>query len=122
VKYAIIFGLAIIISGGAACAVVHRDEVHNLLAGRHAYDQKEIEISGELRVDHEFVNLFSKDRSECIGLLTHVEDLQHYAALHGRRVHVRGILDAEGCGQRGMCVHQLCGPAILRNVTVRTGP
>ena len=120
-RRASLLGLIIVLTGACVGSTGRRDEVHDLLADRSAFDRRDIELTGILRMDHGVANLYSRDGRECIGLVSSAADQPHYRALDGRRVHVRGKLDAEGCGLRGMCTHQMCGPAIMRDVTVRGG-
>ena len=92
--------------------------MHELLANRHALDGSHVEVQGILEVDHGYVNLMARNRQECVGLVTYVEDRARYVALNDHRVAASGIMDAEGCGRNGMCSEHFCGPAILRQVTV----
>ena len=105
----------------AACATGSAFSVHRLLSERQAHQATRVSVVGVLGLRHGLVNLFSRNGRECIGLLTHVEDRDSYAALNGQMVSVSGTLEAEGCGRDGICDEHLCGPAILRDVTVSRG-
>lgn len=102
----------------ASCAAGSAFSVHRLLSERQAHQAMRVSVVGVLGLRHGLVNLFSRNGRECIGLLTHVEDRGSYSALNGQTVLVSGILEAEGCGRNGICDEHLCGPAILRDVTV----
>ena len=101
----------------AACASIEADSVKQLIESRAMHDGQPVQVVGTLRYDNGIVNLYSRDVRECIGLLTYVEQQEHYRRLDGRHVRVTGLLDAEGCGLRGFCVERLCGPAVIRQVT-----
>lgn len=104
----------------AVSCMASSDSVRRLLAQRESLDGQRVQVRGVLGVDRGIVNLFSADRNNCLGLLTYTRDLDRYIALDGQRVIASGTLDAEGCGRRGVCVERMCGPAILRDVTIQT--
>lgn len=102
----------------SSCATDHRDDVYSAVQARNANDGKSITISGLLKTNSGYYNLFSSDQKECIGLLLTDSQRQAYEGLAGQKVVVTGKLDAEGCGRDGICVEHICGPTILTDVSV----
>ena len=104
----------------SACASAMKGQsVPVLLANAAAQDGTRVTVHGRLIADHGFINLYSPDRRQCLGLLVFEESKRLYLHRDHRVVTVEGRLQAEGCGREGMCVEQLCGPAILRDVELR---
>jgi hypothetical protein len=103
-----------------ACAATGIGQsVPALLANAAPQDGTRVTVQGRLVADHGFINLYSSDRQQCIGLLVFEEDKRLYLRRDHRVVTVEGRLQAQGCGRIGFCVEQLCGPAILRDVELR---
>lgn len=98
--------------------IASRDDVTHTMEHRNNYNEKTISISGVMRENSGFYNLFSNDRQECIGLLLTDSQRLEYKSYVGHRVTVAGILKAEGCGREGICVEHLCSPTIMTGVTV----
>ena len=92
--------------------------VGGLLSDRDAMNGQIVRTHGTLSVEHGMANLYSADRAECVGLLTHNVSAADLSALSGRSVRAEGRLMAEGCAASGSCSKHLCGPAILYNVRV----
>lgn len=102
----------------ASCATNATDPVQALVRERTAQDGNTVRIRGVLRSSHGLFNLYARNSHVCIGLLMRSDDLNRYRALEGKTVSVSGTLHAEGCGRDGICDEHLCGPAVLRNVTI----
>lgn len=83
-------------------------------------DRTVVSVRGTLSVaEHGLINLHSRNKDECVGLLLTQADMDKYASWDRRDVLVTGTLESEGCGRDGFCDEHLCGPAILTGVTIR---
>jgi hypothetical protein len=112
------FARGFVVAAVASCTTASEYTVRTLIQERSAKDGTYVTVRGVLGLRHGLVNLFSHDREECIGLLTYVDEGARYSRLDGRTVVASGTLQSEGCGREGFCDEHLCGPAILRNVSV----
>jgi hypothetical protein len=106
--------LALVI-GVAGCATTSSTSLPVERAVREASQRNGqlVQVEGFVGSWHNGVNLFSPSRRECIGLLVRDTDVVRFRAIDGRRVTVRGKLEAQGCGYDGICDEHLCGPAVL---------
>lgn len=101
-----------------SCITNLRDEVHSTIESQTENDGQIVTIQGFLKTNNNYYNLFSGDGKVCIGLLLTDTQRQRFQRLVDKRVFVKGRLDAEGCGRRGICVEHICGPTILTDVLV----
>lgn len=99
-----------------------QDAVINMVNHRNSFNNMQVSVEGILETRNGFFNIFSRDRQLCIGLLVYNRDIPRYSALVRRRVVATGRLQAEGCGREGVCTEYLCGPAILRDVSIEPAP
>lgn len=113
-----IFGIALACLTASSCATDKQDQVYSVVNARSDNDGKTLTVSGLLKVDNGYYNLFSRDQKECIGLLLTDSQRESYRSLINRRVAATGKFSAEGCGRAGICVEHICGPAILTDVAV----
>jgi hypothetical protein len=113
----------LLLAAGTLLASCVTDEgpgsVSNLLAQRQAVDGQVVTVRGILSARHGLLNLYSRDRQQCVGLLVTDADRLRYAGLDGRPVQATGRMMAEGCGRNGICDERLCGPAVLRDIQVQ---
>jgi hypothetical protein len=93
--------------------------VARVLSSSAEEDGKRVQVSGIVTPRGNMLNLFSRSGKECIGLLVSDEQKKDLRQFVGRRVVASGILDAQACGRNGVCSEHLCGPAVLRDVTLR---
>jgi len=87
-----------------------------LVAAAAAQDGTRVTVHGRLHLTHGLINLYSRNRRLCVGLLVPINQVERFRRLAGREVTVSGRVQAEGCGREGICDEHLCGPAILRDV------
>lgn len=107
---------------GACATRVGDDPVGRLLAQSQSLNGQEVQAEGVFRARQGVANLYSRDRRQCIGLLTHDVGAGELASLEGRTVRASGRLMAKGCPKGGSCSEHLCGPAVLYNVRVERQP
>lgn len=98
------------------------DPVGRLVAERQSLNGQQVQAEGTFSARHGVANVYSRDRRQCIGLLTHTVPAWDLAAFEGRTVRVAGRLMAAGCPKGGTCNEHLCGPAVLYNVRVERLP
>ncbi|WP_126174528.1 hypothetical protein [Altericroceibacterium xinjiangense] len=90
--------------------------VKRVVADAEVLNGQEVQVHGVIGSWHGGVNLFSPNRHECIGLLAAQTEVLRLRAFEGKRISVRGRLEAQGCGRDGICDEHLCGPAVLSSV------
>lgn len=97
---------------------VQNNTVQTLSADPYAIDGNEVRVTGIVVMQHGLANLYSEDRQECVGLLITDGQRPMFAAQDNQTVDVIGTMWAEGCGREGICDEHLCGPAVLRDVSI----
>lgn len=108
---------AIVLLGAlTSCAPTEASTVRQLVESG-ALTGQALTVSGVLKIDHGYYNLHSPDHARCVGLLLTNDQRARYGSLEGARVTVAGRFDAEGCGRNGLCVEDLCGPAVLTDIS-----
>jgi hypothetical protein len=109
--------------GLSSCATGGDDDpLRRLLAQGQSLNGQEVQVEGIFSARQGVANLYTRDRGQCIGLLTHNVAPAELASLEGRHVRASGRLMAEGCPKGGSCSEHLCGPAVLYNVRVEPRP
>lgn len=96
--------------------------MRRLVSERQSLNGQEVQAKGTFSARHGVANVYSRNRRQCIGLLTHTVPAVDWAAFEGRTVRVAGRLMAAGCPKGGTCNQHLCGPAVLYNVRVERHP
>jgi hypothetical protein len=102
----------------ACVAAVHPLSVDDILKLPLDHDGQRVQIEGTLSPRHGFLNLFSQDKKQCVGLLLTPNERGMLGTYSERKVSVSGIFRAEGCGRDGICDEHLCGPGVLTDVSL----
>jgi hypothetical protein len=92
--------------------------VREVLRSPIQYDGQRIQVRGILSPRHDFLNLFTKDKQQCLGLLLTSNERATLTGYSERKVSLIGSFRAEGCGRDGICDEHLCGPGVLTNVSL----
>jgi hypothetical protein len=102
-----------------SCAASKSDvSVKTALKSAATYDGLRVTVRGHLSSRHSFLNLFSQNGQQCLGLIPADDEIASLRAEEGRNVSISGVLRAEGCGREGICDEHICGPAVLTDVIV----
>ena len=109
--------LAAIVTSLIGCAYASGYDVRTIVQQATIYDGRTITVRGVIVRHDLFLNLYSRDRQVCIGLLVSNDLRESLYQYEGETIAVSGRLHAQGCGRDAMCVEHLCGPAVLRDVT-----
>ena len=114
------FSTLIVLGLTMSCAPVdHTSSVGDVIKSSDRHDGRQIVVRGVMSSRDGFLNLFSGDRKECIGLLLTSAERATYFKFAERKVSVSGTFRSQGCGRDGICDEHLCGPGVLTDVTIR---
>jgi hypothetical protein len=72
-----------------------------------------VSVSGILQYSKGSLNLYSRSGNVCVGILASENELQQFRAFSRKSVTVTGTYDPQGCGENGICDHNLCGPGTM---------
>lgn len=102
----------------AACSSPNlHPSVDTVLRDAERHNGKHVTIQGFLRSRDGFLNLFSKDAEQCVGLLLTTAERAKFSRFVDRKVSIAGTFQAEACGRDGICDEHLCGPGVLTMVS-----
>lgn len=92
--------------------------VRDILKLPNRYDGRIIQVQGVISPRHGILNLFTKNKQQCLGLILKPSERAKLIEHSERKISLSGTFQAEGCGRDAICDEHLCGPGVLTNVSL----